>query len=152
MAESSTFQKIISGDLDKLKFVLKMKVASFEDIKKEEESILSSLRDLMATIKELEHVLESEIGLFKKLQGGWERAYAEKRWAAIGTALREEIDSFNQEYGKTRDLYQSLQGLTKRFNTLLTLLQRMNTSNIQSRDHDLRLFEDFRQQKESLPS
>ena len=148
MVNNKAFTKIIEQDLDKLRFILKSKLVSFQDIKAEEEKIICSIKDLMASIKDIEHTLESEIQVYKRLKAGWEKAYAEKKWNAIGNALKEEIETFDKEYAKTKNLYENAQTLTRRFSLLIQHARKMNTSNVTSREQDLAILKDFKKQKE----
>lgn len=148
MADNSAFKQIIEEDLNKLKFILKMKLASLEEIKKEEENIIDNIKKLMVAVKEMEKSLENEIEMFKKISGGWERAYFEKRWEAIGNALKSELENFNNEYKKTKDLYESAGNLAQRLEQFKELLKKLNIKNVESRENDLKMLEDFKKQKE----
>jgi len=146
--EGNTFKQIIEEDLNKLKFILKMKLASLEEIKKEEENIIDNIKRLMVAVKEMEKTLENEIEMFKKISGGWERAYFEKRWEAIGNALKTELENFNNEYKKTKDLFESAGNLAQRLEQLKELLKKLNFKNVESREGDLKMLDDFKKQKE----
>lgn len=132
MAIDSEFKGLVEGDLGKLKLVLKAKLASLEEIKHEEESLVETMRRLIGAIKSMETTLENEVQMFKKIRSGWEKAYMEKRWAAIANALRQEIAQFNAEYKKTKDIYGSADGLIKRFERLRETLKKMNAANAES--------------------
>lgn len=148
MAEDNMFKQIIEEDLNKLKFILKMKLASLEEIKKEEEEIVDNIKRLIVSVKEMENTLEGEIEMFKRIKLGWEKAYYQKRWDAIASALKSEIENFNREYGKTKDLYESAGNLANRLEQLRELLKKLNVKNTESRDADLRMVEDFKKQKD----
>jgi|GEM_PF-4237134 hypothetical protein len=148
MADPTTFRTLIDQDLLALKFLLKSKVASFDNIKKEEEQLIDSIKKVIVQVKDMERVLEQEISLFKTLAGGWEKAYVEKRWNAIGQTIRAELDNFNQEYSKTKDLYDQCQSLHQRLDKLVTLLKSMNAKNKESRDKELTLLDNFRKRKD----
>src|SRR3989344_681027 len=105
MVDDASLRKLIDEDLLRIKFILKNKVASLEEIKQEEERLVEGVKKVMAALRELEHVLEKEIEMYRRMQGGWEKAYAERRWAAIGRAIQEEIDFFNREYGQTKSAF-----------------------------------------------
>ncbi len=147
MVEEHPFRKLIDDDLMRLKFLLKSKVASFDEIKAQEEEIIETIKKVMTKVKEMEMVLEGEIGVYKKLVGGWEKAYTEKRWKAIGHAIQDELEDFNQEYGKTKDVYNECLGLHNRLHKLVALLKGMNSKNKETREKELQMLEDFRQQK-----
>ena len=148
MTSESEFRGIVEGDFDKLRLLLKAKVASLDDIKKEEMNLIETVRRLIVEIKSMEKTLEDEIATFKRLKGGWEKAYMERRWAALANALKQEIDFFNQEYMKTKDLFGNAENLIRRFENLREILKKMNTKNVESRETDLKVLEDFKKQKE----
>lgn len=148
MVEDTAFKHIVEEDLSKLKFILKMKLASLEEIKKEEETIIDNIKRLMVSVKEMEKALENEIEVFKKISGGWERAYYQKRWEAIGSALKAELESFNNEYMKTKDLYESAGNLAQRLEEFRELLKKLSSKNTESRENDLKIIDDFKKQKD----
>jgi len=148
MVDESAFKQIIEDDLSKLKFILKMKLASLEEIKKEEEEIIDNIKRLMVAVKEMEKSLEIEIEMYKKISSGWEKAYYQKRWESIGNALKAELENFNSEYKKTKDLFESAGNLAARLEQFKELLKKLNTKNIESRENDLRMLDDFKKQKE----
>lgn len=148
MVSESEFRGIVEGDFDKLRLLLKAKVASLDDIKKEEMNLIETVRRLIVEIKSMEKTLEDEIATFKRLKEGWEKAYMERRWAALANALKQEIDFFNQEYMRTKDLFGNAENLIRRFENLREILKKMNTKNVESRETDLKVLEDFKKQKE----
>ena len=150
MVNSKSFQKIIDEDLLAIKFLLKNKVASFDEVKKEEEKIIDSVKQLMSQIKEMELILEKEIGMYKRLAKGWEKAYVDRRWKAIGKAIQYELDSFHGEYSKTKDIHQECFSLHDRLQELVSLLKKMSARNKESREEELKLLEDFKTQKRKL--
>lgn len=150
MADPPEFRKLIDEDLLQLKFLLKSKVASFDEIKKEEEQIIESIKNVMTQVKEMEMVLEQEIQMYKKLAAGWEKAYVDKRWGAIGQTIKAELDDFNQEYTKTKSVYEQCTGLHKRFSKIITLIRNMNAQNKDTREKELKMLEDFRQKKREV--
>lgn len=149
MVSDSEFKKIIEGDLDTLRIALKVKVAALDEIKQEEEHFIETVRRVIAEIKAVERTLVDEIQMFKRLQGGWEKAYRERRWSALAEALKQEIAHFNQEYTRTKDLFGNAEVLIKRLEQLRDILKKMNLKNVESRETDLKLLEDFKRQKES---
>ena len=150
MADPGQFRKIIDEDLVQLKFLLKSKIASFDEIKQEEEQIIDAIKKVMMQVKEMEMVLENEISLFKKLAGGWEKAYMEKRWGAIGSTIKAELDHFNEEYSRTKDVYDNCSSLYGRMQKLLQLLKSMNAQNKESREKELQILDSFRQRKKEV--
>jgi len=148
MFDEIDFRKVIEDDLMKLKFILKMKIASLEDIKKEEENIINGIKKVMGSVKEMEMVLEKEIEKYKRFRSGWDRAYAKKKWDAIGNAVKEEIENFNQEYMKTKDIYDSCELLSKRLDELKDNLKKMNAKNQEGKEKELKMLEEFKKQKE----
>ena len=149
MVEEHPIRKLIDDDLMKLKFLLKSKVASFDEIKAQEEEMIEAVKKVMTRVKEMEAVLENEIVLYKKLAGGWEKAYAEKRWKAIGHAVQDELQDFNEEYTKTKDAYSECLALHDRLHRLVALLKGMNSKNKETRSKELEMLENFRQQKKA---
>mgnify|MGYP001592158910 CR=1 FL=1 len=150
MADTEQFRKIIDEDLTRLKILLKSKVASFDEIKEEEEQMIEAIKNVMTQVKEMEEVLENEILLFKRLASGWEKAYIDRRWGAIGNAIRGELEDFNNEYSKTKDVYDKCNSLNERLQKLLGLLKSMNAKNKESREKELKMLEDFRQRKREV--
>ena len=149
MVDQQTFHKIVDEDFFKLKFLLKNKIASFDEIKKEEQQIIEAIKQLMAQIKEMELVLEEEVAQYKRLSKGWEKAYVEKRWHALGNAIKHELDGFALEYQKTKNTYQSCLALYQRLQGLVKILKTMNSDNKQEQQEELKLLEDFKKQKQS---
>jgi hypothetical protein len=150
MVDQHAFRKIIDEDMLKLKILLKGRIASFDDIKKEEEKLIDMVKHVMAQVKEMEKVMEQEITLFRKLSGGWGKAYANKRWDLIGKAVQGELNDFHEEYLKTQDMYKGVVALHQRLETLVSLLKDMNVKNKESRQEKLKLLQDFRKQKQLL--
>ncbi len=148
MSSESEFRGIVEGDFDKLRLLLKAKVASLDDIKKDETILIETVRRLIAEIKSMEKTLEDEIAMFKRLKGGWEKAYMERRWSALANALKQEIEFFNQEYMRTKDIFGNAENLIRRFENLREILKKMNAKNVESRETDLKVLEDFKRQKE----
>ncbi len=149
MASESEFRNIVEKDLGDLRLALKLKLAALDEIKQEEERLVELMRRLIASIKEIEHVLENEVALFKKLKGGWEKAYAERRWDALAAAVKSGIEHFNREYSETKDIFTTAEQLTKKFESMREIMKRMNQKNVESRESDLRMLEDFKKQKTS---
>ncbi|MEK6839734.1 MAG: hypothetical protein AABX72_02235 [Nanoarchaeota archaeon] len=150
MTDPQEFRKLIDEDLLQLKFLLKSKVASFDDIKKEQEQIIESIKNVMTQVKEMEMVLEQEIQMYKKLAAGWEKAYVDKRWGAIGQTIKAELEDFNQEYAKTKSVYEQCTGMHKRLSKLISLIKNMNAQNKDTREKELKMLEDFRQKKREV--
>lgn len=148
MTSDAEFKKLVEGDLDVLRIALKVKVAALDEIKQEEEHFIETVRRLIVEIKAIEKTLEDEIRMFQRLQGGWEKAYRERRWSALADALKQEIAHFNQEYARTKDLFGNAEILVKRLEQLRDILKKMNLKNVESRESDLKLLEDFKRQKE----
>ena len=147
MGSDKTFRKVIDDDLMKLKFILKSKVASIEDIKKQEQNVVDTIKQLITSVREIEETLEKEIDKYKRFEKGWQKAYAKKKWDILGGAIKEEVDNFNQEYLKTKDLYDTCGALNERLETLRSMLKKMNARNKESKDKELALLEDFKKQK-----
>lgn len=152
MADPQDFRKLIDEDLLQLKFLLKSKVASFDDVKREQEQIIEAIKKVMTQVKEMELVLEQEIQLYKKLAAGWEKAYVDKRWGAIGQTIKGELEDFNREYAKTKNVYDECMALHGRLHSLITLLKNMNVKNKETREKELKMLEDFRQRKRDVSS
>lgn len=150
MADPEQFRKLIDEDLLQLKFLLKNKVASFDEIKQEQEQIIESIKKVMTQVKEMEMVLEQEILLYKKLAAGWEKAYLDKRWGAIGEAIKGELEDFNHEYTKTKNVYDHCTTLHDRLHKLIALVKNMNVKNKETREKELKMLEDFRQRKREV--
>lgn len=147
MVSTTDFRRVIDDDLMKLKFLLKSKIASLDEIKKEEQRLIDHVKTLIASIRQMEETLEKEIEKYKRFSTGWEKAYAKKKWDLLGQAIREEIDNFNQEYAKTKNAYELCAALTQRLETLRDFLRKMNDANRESNDKELAILEDFRKQK-----
>ena len=147
MADVREFRNIIDNDLMSLRFLLKSKIASFDEIKKEEEMLIESVKNVMAQVKEMENVLEKEISMFRKIAGGWGKAYANKRWDVIGKAVQAELNDFSEEFTKTKKMYKGCAAMHKRLSDLVVMLKGMNSKNKETRHKQLQLIEDFRKQK-----
>lgn len=147
MVNESDFRKVIDDDLMKLKFLLKSKVASLDEIKKEEQAFIDHVKTLIASVRQMEETLEKEIDKYKRFTVGWEKVYAKKKWDLLGQAIREEVDNFNQEYAKTKDVYELCTALNQRLESLRETLRKMNARNKEAKEKELALLEDFRKQK-----
>ena len=150
MVDDASLRKLIDEDLLRIKFILKNKVASLEEIKQEEERLVEGVKKVMAALRELEHVLEKEIEMYRRMQGGWEKAYAERRWSAIGRAIQEEIDFFNREYGQTKSAFDTFIQLASRIQHINDLLKTLNARNKDAREEELKILETFRTQKQTM--
>ncbi len=144
MVDIAPLQKIIDEDLLKLKFLLKNKIASIEEIKAEEETIVNDIKTLMTSIKEIETFLEEEINSYKKMKGGWTEAYKNKRLKAIGSAIQKEIELFDKEYAQTKNLYTTAMKLREKLDHIIRILTTMNETNKETKGNELKLLQDFK--------
>jgi len=147
MVNDKEFRKVIDDDLMKLKFILKSKVATLDDIKKKEQTIIDNIKGLITSVRQIEEALEKEIEKYKRFEKGWQKTYAKRKWAVLGEAIRQEIENFNQEYLKTKDIYDTTSSLSERLSTLRTLLKKMNARNKESKEKELAILQDFKRQK-----
>ena len=144
-------QRLIERELGNIRFHLRGRVASLQEIDREEEKFVGSVRRMMVVLRELEFLLRLEIEQFHAMKKKFGRAYVGSRYRALERAIQREVHTLEQEIRSGGELYKANQRLLVRLRKLIGLIRGYKGMSKATKLRQLDMLESFHQRRRRAP-